>query len=141
MSLLWMIAGCTQTGNPLSSTDTVTRGTLDYILASPARPYQPGDTLTATVTVHNTGSITDTAVGGGGNLEWFLVTTTGDTLFVGGPGDNVVELVPVPPGQSKQLYSIKWPLSRNLLGSFPTGFYSLRVTVRPVSMAVNFYVQ
>jgi ABC-type transport system substrate-binding protein len=79
-----ILIGCSNSSNPVTPSETQTSGALQYTFATPKTTYNPGDTLTAAVTVHNPGFSTDTIAVGDGIFEWALVTSSGDTVMIGG---------------------------------------------------------
>ncbi len=130
-----IIVGCSKSSNPITPSDTQTSGTLQYTFAMPRTTYNPADTLLASVTVHNSGSASDTIAVGDGIFEWMLVNSSGDTVMIGGGDNNAVVMLAILPGQSKLIYSIDWVLA------YPAGSYSLKATVRPMSFVLNLSVQ
>ena len=136
-----ILIGCSNSSNPVTPSETQTSGALQYTFATPKTTYNPGDTLTAAVTVHNPGFSTDTIAVRDGIFEWALVTSSGDTVMIGGGANNVLELVPVLPGQSKEIYSLDRVLSEGSGQTFPSGSYSLKATVRPMSFLLKLSVQ
>ena len=140
-TLAIIMVGCTKSGNPITPSDTQTSGTLQYTFAMPRSAYNAGDTLAATVTVHNFGSIADTIAVGDGIFEWALVNSSGDTVMIGGGDNNVMMSLPVLPGQSKEIYSLDRVLTEGSGQTFPSGSYSLKATVRPMSFLLKLSVQ
>jgi hypothetical protein len=105
--ILIIINGCGQNSNPVSTTNTITSGSLKYTFSTSKTLYEAHDTLKATMAVYNDGSAVDSIVVGDGIFRWSLQNGNGQTIMFGGGSNNVVELLPINPGQTKQIYFIE----------------------------------
>ncbi len=135
--------GCSNSGNPVGPSDTQSLGSLQYTFSTAHATYRPGDTLTAAITVHNSGSVVDTIGVDASFFEWALVNSSGDNVMKGGGAAILGELVPVAPGQSTQIdfYSIKQVLIGASGQPLLSGSYSLEAAVRSMSFLLKLSVQ
>lgn len=137
LMLLALIDGCGKGGNPLSSSDTVQSGTLQYTFTSSKTTYSPGDTLSATVSVHNTGSTQEVITVGDGLFQWELINPGGDTVMSGGVSATSEELVPADSGKTVKLYTIDRVLEAAPGKTLQVGSYSLKAEVHPMSFILR----
>ena len=137
------IVGCSNSGNPVGPSDTQSSGSLQYTFSTPKTTYISGDTLTAAITVHNSGSVADTIGVEASLFQWALVNSSGDSVMKGGNAYILAELVPVAPGQSTEIdfYSIKHVLVGASGQPLPSGPYSLEATVRSMSFLLKLSIQ
>ena len=129
--ILIIINGCGQNSNPVSATNTITSGSLKYTFSTSKSLYEMRDTLKAAMSVYNDGSVVDTIAVGDGIFSWSLQNGNGQTIMFGGGSNNVVELLPINPGQTKQIYFIKQIIADTSGSSVATGLYNLNAALRP----------
>ena len=138
-----IMVGCSNSGNPVGPSDTQSSGSLQYTFSTPNATYRPGDTLTAAITVRNSGSVADTIGVEASLFQWALVNSSGDSVMKGGNGYILAERLSVPPGQSERIdfYSIKQVLRGASGQPLPSGSYSLEASVRSMSFLLKLSVQ
>ncbi len=128
---LLIVTGCGRNSNPVSTTNTITSGSLKYAFTTSKSFYEAKDTLKAAMAVYNDGSAVDTIAVGDGIFRWSLQNDKGQTIMLGGASNNVVELLPINPGQTKQIYFIKQIIADTSGSSVATGLYNLNAALRP----------
>jgi hypothetical protein len=127
---LIIMNGCSQNSNPISSTsDTIKSGTLQYTFSTPKALYGIHDTLNAAFAVYNDGVTTDTIAVGDGLFRWSLQNVAGKTIMFGGGSNNVVERLPINPGQRKQIYFINQIIADTSGKAVVPGSYSLNAAL------------
>ncbi len=137
------IVGCSKSGNPVGPSDTQSSGSLQYTFSTPNTTYKSGDTLTAAITVHNSGSVADTIGVEASLFQWALVNSSGDSVMKGGNGYILAESLSVAPGQTERIdfYSIKQVLREVSGQGLPSGSYSLEASVGAMSFILKLSVQ
>ena len=135
--------GCSNSGNPVGPSDTQSSGALQYTFSTPKTTYMSGDTLTAAISVHNSGSVADTIGVEASFFQWALVNSSGDSVMKGGNGYILAERLSVAPGQTERIdfYSIKQVLIGASGQPLPSGSCSLEATVRSMSFLLKLSVQ
>lgn len=133
MSTLGVITvGCSNNGNPVGPSQTQSSGVVQYTFNTPKSTYNSEDTLTATVSAHNSGSTADTIYVDYSYFEWALVDAGGDTVMSGGGGFPLGHYIPIQPGQSRgiDIYDIQQSLTGSSGTALPSGAYSLEATLQ-----------
>lgn len=138
--LLATIGGCSRSSNPVSSSDAVQSGKLQYIFSSSKTTYSPGDTLVATVTVHNSGP-TQAITVGDGLFQWAFLNPSGDTVMAGRVSSTFGEEVAADSGKTVTLYTIDRVLEAGSSQTLQTGLYFLKAEVRPMSFMLRLSIQ
>ncbi len=139
--ILFLINGCSSKSNPISfNTGTQQSGSLQYTLTTSKSSYSLNDTLKAAVTVHNTGTETDTIVVGSSLFTWSLQSNNGQTIMTRGGYNWVVMLQPVEPGQTLKIYSINQVIRNESGKSFTAGKYFLDATMHQVSLSISLVI-
>ena len=140
--LLIIINGCGQNNNPVSTTNTITSGSLKYTFSTSKTLYEAHDTLKAAMSVYNDGSAVDSIAVGDGIFRWSLQNDKGQTIMVGGGSNNVVELLPINPGQTKQIYFVDQNIADTSGNTVAPGLYNLKATLRPtLSFSLKLTIQ
>ena len=140
--LMIVINGCGQNSNPVSISDTIKSGTLEYTFSTSKPLYEPHDTLKAAVSVFNNGTTNDTISVGDGIFQWNLQNSKGQIIMVRGVSDNVVGLVIINPGQTKQIYSINQVIADTSGKAVIPGSYSLNASLHPsLSFSLKLSIQ
>ena len=140
--LLIIINGCGQNSNPVSTTNTITSGSLKYTFSTSKSFYEAHDTLKAIMSVYNDGSAVDSIAVGDGIFRWSLQNDKGQTIMLGGGSNNVVELLPINPGQTKQIYFVKQIIADTSGNSVAPGLYNLNADLRPaLSFSLKLTIQ
>ncbi len=139
---LFVINGCGQNSNPVSTSDTIKSGSLEYTFSTSKSFYEAHDTLKAAVTVFNNGTSNDTIAVGDGIFQWNLQNSKGQIIMFSGAFDNVVGLVTINPGQSKQIYTINQVIADTSGQAVNSGYYYLNASLRPsLSFSLKLSIQ
>ena len=140
--LMIVINGCGQNSNPVSTSDTIKSGSLEYTFSTSKSLYEPNDTLKAAISVFNNGTTNDTISVGDGIFQWNLQNSKGQIIMVRGGFDNVVELVIINPGQTKQIYNINQVIADTSGKAVNPGSYSLNASLHPsLSFSLKLSIQ
>ena len=137
MTLMLLAAGCSSTKNPVSASS----GTLQYVLTTAKQTYTADDTLHFTLTVHNVGCKTDSvAIGDAILVTWSLKNTSGAVMYSGqAPTGGLIGLLPVAPGNSKEIDAWTHTLTDSSGSTLPTGSYTFAADYagHPASVGLN----
>jgi hypothetical protein len=141
--LVLALGGCSKSNPVAPESENLQSGTLQYTLTTSKTTYASNDTLKATLIVHNTGTTTDTITVGDGTFQWFLQNAKGQTIMSGGLiSDNVIALVPIKPGESKEIDTINKIILDSSGKTLSLGIYTLKATLHPsISFSLNLMIE
>jgi|GEM_PF-3937626 len=132
-----IISGCGQKGNPVSTSDTIKSGTLEFTFSTSKSLFGTHDTLKATVSVYNEGKTDVSIPVGDGIFQWNLQDSKEQTIMFGGGHNNVVESLSINPGQTKEIYIINRIIADTSGETVNPGSYTLNASLHPPSLSFS----
>lgn len=130
VSLLFIINGCSQNSNPLTTSVAIKSRKLLFTLSVSKTTYAVNDTLKAIMSVYNYGTIANTVVVGGGQFDWSLQDGNGQIIMSGGIPDNLLRILTINPGQTEQIYRINEKITGMSGKAVNPGTYDLNASLR-----------